>query len=270
MHSDFSLCNAGPAVLMILVTLVGVGTTLGKEMLGLAPSFLQTIPNLFKSMEQSQIIAIRRDLNMPSSRLAPDIKEEVDKIIAEVRPQLLELLEPLTDAADEFADGLRRAIKEWVAENAKIEAKDFPQLEKQVEKLGTSALVKRAMAAGTLDKMEIVQLGESTIGESVLRKIILMEEAQLKNFPRQRVYKRGFIAMEPELRHLAELVDEELGQQHIKQIKKIPTPDASMELLEVQLAVELIAEEAVLGQAKATVWPVMEEKIAAIPVRFLH
>ena len=254
---------------MITVTITGVATTLGKEMLALAPSLLQTIPNLFKRVEQSQLVERRRDINKPSSRLAPDIKEEVDKIIAEVRPQLLALLEPLTEATDEFADGLRRAIKEWMADNAKIEAKDFPKLEKQVEKLGRSALVKRAAAAGTLDKMEIAQLGESSSGESVLRNMILQQEAQLKNFPRQRVYKRGFIAMEPELRSLAELVDEELGRQHIKQIKQVPTPDTGMDLLDIQLAIELIAEEAVLGQAKANVWPAMEEKIAAIPVRFL-
>jgi hypothetical protein len=38
------------------------------------------------------------------------------------------------------------------------------------------------------------------------------------------------------------------------------------ELIDIQRSIELIAEESILGQAKATVWPDIEEKIALIPV----
>ena len=39
-----------------------------------------------------------------------------------------------------------------------------------------------------------------------------------------------------------------------------------MDLIDVQRTIELMAEEAVLGQAKTTVWPDIEEKIELIPV----
>ena len=39
-----------------------------------------------------------------------------------------------------------------------------------------------------------------------------------------------------------------------------------MDLIDVQRTIELMAEEAVLGQATATVWPDIEEKIELIPV----
>lgn len=39
-----------------------------------------------------------------------------------------------------------------------------------------------------------------------------------------------------------------------------------MDLIDMQRTIELMVEEAFLGQAKATVWPDIEEKIGLIPV----
>ena len=39
-----------------------------------------------------------------------------------------------------------------------------------------------------------------------------------------------------------------------------------MELVDMQRSIELMAEEAILGQAKAQVWPDVEGKLALIPI----
>eukprot|EP01043_Picozoa_sp_COSAG02_P036361 COSAG02_NODE_2658_length_8313_cov_3.830411_4_plen_328_part_00 len=264
---DWTVCNATPAVLMITVTIVGVGTTLLKEMLALGPSFLMTIPNLFKGMEESQMISERRDINQPSAKLKPEIKEEIQSILRDVRPQLLELLGPLVPAGEQFAAGLTQTIAEFEEENIKRETEDFPKLMKEIASLNPSALQKRAVRNGVA-KEDAKQWADaaSTGGQDLLQSLIMQKEAKLRNFPRQRAYKTGLVAMEPLVRALSDEVDPELGGQHLKVIKKTPTPDKSMELLDVQRGVELMAEEAVLGQAKAKVWPDVENKIALVPV----
>ena len=253
--------------MMISVTIVGVATTLIKEMLALGPSFLMTIPNLFKGLEEHEKIANRRDVNKPTKALNPDIKEEVHKILADVRPKLLELLGPLEPANEEFNTGLSAAIKEWSKENKRIEAEDFPALEQELSQLKPNKLMKRAVDSGVVDKKAAAQLTSTEEGERALQSLVLQQEFRIKRFPRQRVFKRGFIAMEPTVRALAEDVDTELGKQHLKIIGKIPTPEKSMDVADVQRDLELLAEEAVLGQAKSKVWPDIEEKISQIPVR---
>ena len=253
--------------MMISVTIVGVATTLAKELLALGPSFLMTIPNLFKGMEEAERIANRRDVNKSLKTLKPELKEEVHKILADVRPKLLELLEPLESANEEFKVGLGAAVKEWSKENKRIEAEDFPALEMELSQLKPSKLMKRAVDSGVVDKKEAVRLTSTEEGERALQSLIQQQEFRIKRFPRQRVFKRAFIAMEPTVRALAADVDTELGKQHLKLIDKIPTPEKSMDVTDVQRDVELLAEEAVLGQAKSKVWPEIEEKLSQIPVR---
>jgi hypothetical protein len=81
-----------------------------------------------------------------------------------------------------------------------------------------------------------------------------------------RVYKRGLIAMEPSVSELRSHIDKELGAEHIKAIKKAPKIEPEMELVDMQRSIELMAEEAILGKAKAEVWPDIEEKLAQIPI----
>eukprot|EP01043_Picozoa_sp_COSAG02_P050025 COSAG02_NODE_5091_length_4641_cov_3.796565_2_plen_312_part_00 len=262
---DWSVCNATPAVLMITVTIVGVGTTLLKEMLALGPSFLMTIPNLFKRQEASAAINERRDVNTPTAKLKPVMKEEVQSILRDVRVQLLELLETLKPAGEQFAAGVTATITEFEAENVRRETEDFPKLMKEVAGLKPSTLQKRAIQSGVA-REEAKQWAGATGGQELLQSLIMLKEAKLKNFPRQRAYKMGLITMEPLVRDISNEVDPELGAQHLKAIKKTPTPDKSMELLDIQRGVELMAEEAMLGQAKAKVWSDIEDKIALVPV----
>ena len=264
---DWTVCNATPAVLMITVTIVGVGTTLIKEMLALGPSFLMTIPNLFKGKEASAVISERRDVNKPIAKLKPEIKDEVQSILRDVRAQLLQLLEPLGPAEEQFAAGLTDTITEFEAENVRRETEDFPKLMKEVADLKPSALQKRAIQNGVA-KEEAKHWADAgtTGGQDLLQSLIMLKEAKLKKFQRQRFYKMGLIAVEPLVRNLSDELDPELGAQHLKVIKKTATPDKSMELLDVQRGIELMAEEAVLGQAKAKVWLDIQDKITLVSV----
>lgn len=264
---DWSICNATPAFLMITVTIVGVGTTLIKEMLALAPTIVMKIPNLFSGVEEVQMINERRDVNQPSAKLKPDIKEEIQTIIRDVRPQLLELLGALEAAAEQFAASITDTISEYEEENAKREKEDFPKLEKELADLKSSELRKRAIQSGVATDLA-KQLSNATTGagKEALQSLIMQKQAKLRKFPRERAYKRGIISMEPTVRTIAEQVDPELGKDHLAVIKKTPTLDMTMELVNVQRSVELMCEEAVVGQAKAKVWPDIEDKIALVPV----
>jgi len=192
--SDMNLCNATPAVMMITVTIVGVATTLGKEILALGPSILMTIPNMFKGMEQTAMISERRDINGPSDKLPEAGKDEMHKIIVAIRPQMLEILETLKPAGEDFAAGLIEAIAEWTEKNDELVA-NLPDLEAEVGKLKPNALQKRALESG-IDKNEVKEMVANGT-EDMLPSLIMQKEGMTRGFPRQRVYKRGFMAMEP-------------------------------------------------------------------------
>jgi hypothetical protein len=94
-----------------------------------------------------EMISTRRDVNAPTKKLGPDLKEEVQNVIMQVRPKMLELLEPLLPMAEEFAGGLAEGIQEWIEENAQMEEEAFPALRKEIFQLSgdPKALKKRAL-----------------------------------------------------------------------------------------------------------------------------
>ena len=133
------------------------------------------------------MISTRRDVNAPTKKLGPDLKEEVQNVIMQVRPKMLELLEPLAPMAEKFAAGLGEGIAEWVEENVKMEMEVFPAIRKEIFKLSgnAKALKKRALDNEVVNKNEAVGLVDQG-GEEVLVSLIQQSEMKLTEFPRQR------------------------------------------------------------------------------------
>ena len=174
---DWSVCNATPAFMMITVTIVGVGTTLVKEMLALAPSFLMTIPNLFSGTEESQKISDRRDVNKLLEKLKPNVKDEIQSIVRDVRPKLLELLGPLGPAGEQFAAGITETISEFEEENIRRETeRDFPKLMKELAGLKPSALQKRAVQNGVAKEDAKQWVDSATTGGQDLLQSLIMQK----------------------------------------------------------------------------------------------
>jgi hypothetical protein len=75
---DWSVCNAAPAFMMITVTIIGVATTLIKELLALGPTILTTIPNLCSGMDEVRrtrrcLSVFTTALSVPSALHNPDL-----------------------------------------------------------------------------------------------------------------------------------------------------------------------------------------------------